>query len=329
MIVLTGVTGNVGGAAARLLAAAGHPVRLLVRRPGAAPRLPGPDVVDTDVVGTDVAGTDVAGTDVAGTDVAGPEVVGADYTDPESLARALRPGDRVFMVSLHLSPAERIAAHRNVIDAAARAGVDQLVYLSFLNASPESAFLHSRSHAATEELIRAAGVPATILRTGLYSSSLPHFYRAGLMRAPGGSGGVSWVDRRDCGAMVAAVLTGPGHEGATYDVTGPEAPNLATTTALVRDRLGVDYRYQDADDPAALPAAGLPAWEVPSRRSCFLAIAAGELATVSGELRRIAGLEPSTVDRYLTENPADFPPAPGPGDRPVAVPTKGSGEWDG
>ncbi len=82
----------------------------------------------------------------------GAEVALATYDDPVALAAALGPGDRVFMVSMHAAYDERLRLHRAIIDAAARAGVGRVVYLSFVNAGPEASFRHARSHGATEAM---------------------------------------------------------------------------------------------------------------------------------------------------------------------------------
>src|SRR5512133_2678342 len=102
MIVVTGAAGNVGRLVAEELARTGARMRLLVRDLARAP------------------------------DVSGAEVVEADYADPGSLAAALRPGDRVFMVSIHDGPERRVPLHRSFIAAAVRAEVAHVVYLSFV-----------------------------------------------------------------------------------------------------------------------------------------------------------------------------------------------------
>ena len=106
MIVVTGASGHLGGLVARELAARGEPVRLVVRDAGRAP------VLD------------------------GAEVAVADFGDPDSLARALGEGDRAFMVSMHDGPDARIALHQSFVDAAVRAGVAHVVYVSCLGAGP-------------------------------------------------------------------------------------------------------------------------------------------------------------------------------------------------
>lgn len=134
MIVVTGSTGRVGGLVARRLQQRRHRMRLLVRDPKRAPRIDG---VEVDV---------------------------ADYGNPDALHKGLRKGDRVFMVSLWIGGDTRLELHRSFIDAAAKADVAQLVYLSFVNAGQSAIFSHAREHGATEEMLRASGVPWTSIR---------------------------------------------------------------------------------------------------------------------------------------------------------------------
>ncbi len=279
MIVLSGASGHVGGAAARMLAARGVPVRLLVRDPARAPELPGT------------------------------EVAVADYGDEGTLGRALRESDRVFMVSMHREPDERIVLHRLFVEAAARARVGQLVYLSFLSPSLRSSFPHSRSHRATEELIRASGLPFTLLRTSLYFDAILEEIEAGVMRGPGGEGRVSWVAREDCGAVVAAVLTGSGHEGKVYDVTGPEALSLAETAAAVSEVCGREFRYEDETGEDAVSwrvAAGYSDWTVRVWTGMYEAIRDGELAPVSEVVERVGGRRPTSLGDFAAARRDDF-----------------------
>src|SRR4051794_28723236 len=133
MIVVSGATGRLGGRIARRLAGAGVVQRLLVRDPARAPQLPGA------------------------------EVVVAEYGDPAAVRAALAGADAVLMVSASESP-DRVDRHRSFVDAAAAAGVGQIVYTSFVGAAPDSVFTLARDHWATEEHVRASGVPATFLR---------------------------------------------------------------------------------------------------------------------------------------------------------------------
>src|SRR3712207_3987611 len=126
MIVVTGSTGRVGRLVAEEVARRGEPLRLLVRDPGRAPRLPEA------------------------------EITRADYGVPATLAHALRPGDRVFMVSIWIGGQARLDLHRGFVEAAARAGVGHGVYPSVVHPRPHAGFSPARRHRATEAVLRAS-----------------------------------------------------------------------------------------------------------------------------------------------------------------------------
>ena len=121
-VAVTGATGHVGGAVARALAERGVEQRLLVRAPERAPKL------------------------------AGSVVRGCSYGDGAAAEEALAGVDTLFMVSASES-ADRRAQHLTFVDAAAAAGVRQIVYTSFVNAAPDAIFTLVRDHYATEQRI--------------------------------------------------------------------------------------------------------------------------------------------------------------------------------
>ncbi len=106
-LAVTGATGRIGGRLATRLAAAGASQRLVVRDPSRAPPLDGADIAP------------------------------ASYSDAAAVRQALSGSDVVFMVSGSES-AHRLPEHRTFVDAAAAAGVRQIVYLSFFGAAPDA-----------------------------------------------------------------------------------------------------------------------------------------------------------------------------------------------
>lgn len=261
MIVLFGASGNVGREANRILRDAGIETRLVSRN----------QLDDS-------------------------HAVVADYADRASLERVMQPGDRVFMVSVHEHPDTRIAWHKNFIDAAAAVGVSQLVYLSFVGASHDSAFWHARSHAATEDMLTTSNVPWTIVRTGPYSNYIPFFMLSRDVRVPAGDQPIGWVDRRDCGSLVAAVLQRDDANGQILNAIGPDLLTFEQTVQRVNTLLDTDYTFTDIDDPSALPTRGLPEWEIPSRRSFFQAMHDGEFDIRSDDIESFTGQPPRSVD---------------------------------
>jgi len=281
VIVVTGSTGHVGRLVAEELSARGEPVRLAVRDPSRAPELPGA------------------------------EVVVADYGQPETLAAALGEGDRVFMVSLHEGPERRVPLHRSFIEVAARRGVAQVVYLSFLNAGADARFLHARSHGATEEALAASGVPFTSIRNGMYADDMPGWFDPdGVLRETGGDGRLSFSYRPELAKAIAVTLTEPGHEGRIYDVVTPPPTSLAELAELASGITGKAYRYEPAGEDewdTRWRALGRSGWQLESGHSSYDALRAGELAVASDDYRRLTGSEPLTVADVLARLAGELP----------------------
>lgn len=274
LIALTGSTGAVGGTAAHLLADAGVPVRLLVRDPARAPHLNGADVRR------------------------------ATYGDDECVS-ALEGVDTVFMVSGH-EAADRLDQHRSFVDAAVKAGVRQIVYLSFVGASATSAFTLGRDHGATEQYIRASGLEWTFLRDNFYAEILPKFADdQGVIRGPAGKGRVAAVSQRDVGAVIAHVLRDPReHMGRTYELTGPEALTLDDVAFILTRITGRPHRFVDEtiDEARASRAHyGAPDWQVDAWVSTYTAIRDGELQHVSGDIERLLDRPATSFDEAIAE----------------------------
>lgn len=279
-IVVTGATGKLGGRIARLLADAGVPQRLVVRDPARAPQLPGA------------------------------EVVRADYRDPASIREALYPGDRVFMVAVHEGVEDRIEAHRSFVRAAADVGVGLVAYLSMVGASRASAFPHSWSHRATEELLEAAPVPHAFLRMNLFLDDLPLWFDAdGVCRGPGGDGRVALISREDIAAVTAEVLRADGYLDETLDLSGDEALTIGEFAAVCSEASGRDLRYEPGTRTAYIEsrlAQGRKPWDAEAGAGSYLAVAAGELGTPSDVVRRVTGRDPERVRDWATAHPEAF-----------------------
>lgn len=266
-LAVTGATGHIGGAVARLLAGAGREQVLLVRDPDRAP------------------------------DLAGVDVRQAAYGDGAACRAALQGVELLFMVSGGESPTRR-DEHRSLVEAAAAAGVQHLVYLSFLNAGPESVFTLGRDHWATEQAIRDSGMTHTFLRDSFYADVFPLFVgEDGTLRGPAGEGRVSAVARRDVAEVAAAVLRDPGrYAGRTLDLTGPEALSLEEIVTIISEETGRPARYVDEtleEARASRQAWDPEPWQLDAWVSTYLAIAAGEVADVTDHV-------PQVLDRPAT-----------------------------
>lgn len=276
MIAVTGATGHLGRLAVENLLERGvEPARIvaLVRSPEKA---------------SDLAARGV-------------QVRHADYSRPETLGPALRGVEKLLLVSSS-EVGKRAEQHGNVVDAARAAGVSLLAYTSILKADT-SAMQLAAEHKASEELIRASGIPFVFLRNGWYlenyTGTLASTVEHGALMGSAGEGRVSAATRADFAAAGAAVLAGAGHENRIYELGGDESFTLAELARMVAEQSGRPVEYRDLPEEAY--AAALAGFGLPEAFARVLAdsdrgIARGELFTDSGDLSRLIG-RPTTSPR--------------------------------
>ncbi|MEV3997143.1 SDR family oxidoreductase [Streptomyces halstedii] len=224
----------------------------------------------------------------------GVEIRVADYDRPETLADAFRAGDRVLLIS-GSEVGRRVAQHTAVIDAAKAAGVAQLAYTGILG-GPDADFLLAAEHKETERLILASGLPHTFLRNGWYTenytANLAPVLAHGAVVGNAGDGRIASASRADFAAAAVAVLTGEGHLGAAYELSGDTAWSLDEYAAQVAAATGKEITYSRV--PAAAHQEILVGAGVPEAFATILvdvdeAIGRGLLAGTSGDLARLIG----------------------------------------
>ncbi|WIX75847.1 NAD(P)H-binding protein [Amycolatopsis carbonis] len=271
MIVVTGATGNIGRPLVAALAAAGAPV-------------------------TAVSRTAPAGL---------PEGVAhqvADLAAPESLREVVAGADALFLFPGGPAPAE-------LADVAKAGGVRRLVLLSSQGAAtrPEAyAFF-----AAYEQAVRSAVPAAAILRpSGFTTNTLgwaPSVRASRLVEAPFGDVALPFVDPADIAAVAAAALLDDSHDGAEYDVTGPEALTPRERAAVIGTALGEPVRFveQTPDEARARMLEFMPAPIVEATLGVLGSPLPAE-RRVSPDVRRVLGRPARTFGEWVADSVAAF-----------------------
>jgi NAD(P)H dehydrogenase (quinone) len=155
-----------------------------------------------------------------------------DFTQAESLPAAYAGGDKLLLISLNTRgnpnprvAAERAALHQLAIDAAVAAGVQHIVYTSYVDADRNTSPI-AVDHRLTEAMLRESGIAWTSLRDQWYADRIvdeaAQMIAAGRVMVDPNEAGAAYVTREDCAAAAAAVLTTSGHENRVYEITGPE-----------------------------------------------------------------------------------------------------------
>ena len=283
MILVVGATGTNGREVVGRLVAAGQPVRALVREPG--------------------KGDDLR--------ARGVDVVAGDLDDPRSLDAALKGVERAFF----LAAVDRryVAWFDNFLAAARRAGAPRVVKFSGLGAATDSPSEILRQHGATDAALAASGLPYTVLRPNSFYQNL--LWSAATIREQGafylpiGDARQSLVDVRDNAEVAVAVLTGAGHDGRTYEITGPESLSYHDLAAQLSAVAGRPIRYVPVPPAAALEStlrSGMPEWNARAVTELYGEFAAGKAARTTDAVERIIGRPPMPFARFARDYAASW-----------------------
>lgn len=231
----------------------------------------------------------------------GADVRAADFGAPDDLVEALAGVDRMLLISTDVVGA-RLEGHRAAIDAAVKAGVRHVAYTSVPEPTADNPAGVVPDHAATEDALRESGLAWTMLRNNLYAEmqvdTVEQAAASGRLFTNIGDGGAAYVTRADCAAVAVGVLTGEGHEGRAYDVTGPVAVTAEDLAELATQVTGTPVEVVNVDDDAyasGLVAAGVPEAFAPLLVSFGAATRLGKLATVTDVVERIGGRTPTSL----------------------------------
>jgi NAD(P)H dehydrogenase (quinone) len=188
----------------------------------------------------------------------GATVRAGDFDDPASLVPAFAGGERLLLISTD-AIGSRIRQHSAAIDAAVAAGIRSVAYTSIVNPVADNPAVVVPEHRGTEEKLHASGLEWTFLRNSIYADleagNLAAARASGKLVTNGGAGSVAYIARDDCAAAAAAVITGDGHAGKAYEITGPEELDAEARAGLFSELAGVPVEVVQVDD--AQFAAGL------------------------------------------------------------------------
>jgi NAD(P)H dehydrogenase (quinone) len=193
----------------------------------------------------------------------GVQVRQADYSQPATLDAAFQGASKLLLISSS-ELGQRAAQHRNVIEAAQRAGVSLVAYTSLLHADRSPLGL-AGEHVQTEALLKTSGLPHVLLRNGWYTenylASVPAALQHGALIGSAGAGRIASAARADYAEAAAVVLSQDGQTGKVYELAGDSAYTLAEFAAELSLQSGKTIPYVDlpeAEYKAALLGAGLP-----------------------------------------------------------------------
>lgn len=234
----------------------------------------------------------------------------ADYDDAAALTAAFQGAEKVIFIPGTAPTEPRNIQHANVIEAARRANVGQVIFISFVDYKAESPFPFSASYEFTEKKLRDSGLDWVILRSGLYADGIladaDRILQAGVHVSSTGQGRATYISRDDIARAVAAAATstaaGAGCSRQVYKMTGTAAFSQADLAALLSKVGGKPIAYQAVTHAAfadGLKQAGLPDFVISVVAGLNQAIEAGYYEEVSDDVRRLTGQAPESLEALL------------------------------
>jgi NAD(P)H dehydrogenase (quinone) len=229
-----------------------------------------------------------------------------DFNNPKSLDGAYLGGTRMLLISINGGGGNRPALHKVAIDAAARAGVKQIAYTSYVNADRYTTSIIGMDHRRTEQLLQASGVAWTLLRNQIYANGLvdqaEQIVREGELVTFTPEARVAYVTREDCAEAAAAVLTTPGHEDKAYNITGPDAIGPRELADLAAEISGKPVRLVTLDEETyreQLRDAGMPEAAINGNVSFAQELDSPYLREPSSAVADLTGKPPTSVRMLL------------------------------
>ena len=224
-----------------------------------------------------------------------------DTDKPDSLPAAYKGGTRMLMISLGAGPGSppRPPRHKLAFDAAAKAGVKQISYTSFMGAGGENVTGLAADHTQSEAYLRASGAAWTSLRNGFYMDGqlAVALKMAETGKATARPGKSAPVTREDCAAVAVAALLYPGHENKAYEITGPGLVDTAEVAGIVAAIVGKPVIVEAAAPAAPASSAGPAGFAPPP---------AVEAPTVSNAVAELTGRPATSLRAFLEAHRAEL-----------------------
>ncbi len=237
---------------------------------------------------------------------AGVSIRVGDYDDPGSLERAMQGIDRVLLIA-GTDETKRIQQHRNVIQAAKKAGVSCIAYTS-RNLKDRTTLVNKlmEGHFQTEDDIKASGLGYAIFRNVLYMDTVVFYVgEKGLENGfslPTGQGRVAYALRSEMGEALANWLLKGDCENSIYKLTGAESYSFDDVARVLSDLTGKQVTYKSIDDSvfeAQMRERGLPEMLIPRFLGFQTDIKNGQEDEISPELEGLLGRKPATLREGL------------------------------
>lgn len=237
----------------------------------------------------------------------GVEIVEMDFEDKDSLHAAFTHADKVFLIT----PFDKDQVHmaKTLVDEAKKAGVKHIVKLSAMGADSEPGIQLGRWHREIEQYIEDSGISYTFLRPSSFMQNFVNYNAEsikhdGKIYMPTGTGKIGYIDVRDIAAVGVEALTGEGHEGQIYELTGPEAISNGEAAQILSEVTGKKVEFVDVPGDAArksMTEHGTPEWMADAMMELYDVYKAGYSNQVFDSVQAVTDRKPHSFRQFAQD----------------------------
>jgi uncharacterized protein YbjT (DUF2867 family) len=235
------------------------------------------------------------------------EIVEIDFKDKDSLHAAFTHADKLFLVTPMAE--DQVDMAKTLVDEAKKAGVKHIVKLSAMGADVEPGIKICRRHREIEKYIEDSGINYTFLRSSSFMQNFVNYTaetikEEGKIYMPTGNGKVSYVDARDVAAVGIEALTGKGHDGKIYELTGPEAVSTNEVAQILSETTGKKIEFVDVTNDEARKAMfkkGASDWMVDATLELYQVYKSGNGKQVFDSVQAVTNRKPHTFKQFAND----------------------------
>lgn len=251
----------------------------------------------------------------------------ADFNSSEGLTDKFVGGDVLALISMPFVGEKRQQAHKNVVDAAKKAGVSKIIYTSLVNAGdPSNPSVEKIDHAYTEDYIKESGLDYIFLRNSQYAEAMITNYFTFVKQGQDlsnsqGNGKMAYISRKDCAKAVAYALLAKDLHHQILNINGKDLMTMADFIKVANEVTGNSIKYHEITDEEnyqIFDAMGVPRTtsgkfkkgsEAPFSSDGMVtfaqAIREGKMDVYTDDFKKLTGAEPISV-RYMFEHQDQF-----------------------
>ena len=228
------------------------------------------------------------------------------YDDTASLDKAMQGIETVLLIA-GTDEDNRLRQHRNVVDAAKKAGVQCVAYTSRMLKDPTTlANKLMEGHFQTEDYIKECGLNYVLFRNVLYMDTIPQFvggkvFEAGI-NLPVDQGRVPFALRSEMGEAIAKVLLERDRSNHIYTLTGSESYSFDDVAATLTDLSGKAVGYtptEKSNFESQMKGRGVPEMMIERVTGFLTDIKNGQEEEVSPDLENLLGRKPASLKEGL------------------------------